>query len=154
MTLIYSKHEDFNLQAFDVLSLAMLFGPLTYGIKAFVSKIGIASFAEIASMVIYLLWIVLFIRFLWNNKFMLKKLIVAEFLYLLIIKLNIYFFPETGEYFEEYSMFIRQIMVVYIPSLVVAFSIYDFYSGVEAFRKTGIIGILSVSYTHLRAHET
>ena len=148
MTLIYSKHEDFNLQAFDVLSLAMLFGPLTYGVKAFVSNIGLTSFAEISSMVIYLLWIVLFIRFLWNNKFMLRKLIVAEFLYLLIIKLNIHFFPETGEYFEEYSMFIRQIIVVYIPSLVVAFSIYDFNSGVEAFRKTGIIGILFMVFCY------
>ena len=34
------------------------------------------------------------------------------FLYLLILKLNVHFFPETGQYFEEYSMFIRQIFII------------------------------------------
>lgn len=142
MILLHSKSDNYNLQASDVLSMVIFFGPATYGIKAIVSGLGLSQFVEQASLCIYILWFFIYLRFLWNNPKMIKPLFFSELIYLSILYTNIHFFPETKEHFEAYEKFIRQILVVYIPSIPVALSLNNFNGLLDSLSKIGKIGIV------------
>lgn len=140
MLLFHTKKDGFNLQAIDVLSVAIFFASGTYGIKAMATYIGMGANEEQASFLLYLLWAFVYARFLWYNKSMVFNLIVAEAIYTGILYLNYKCFPDTREYYEEYAMFIRQILIVYIPSLTVALKVSDFTDYIKNFRILGMLG--------------
>lgn len=142
MRLLHSKTDNYNLQAIDVLSLVIFFGPATYGIKAIVAGMGFSQFVEQASLCIYILWFFVYFRFLWHNPKMIKSLFFSELIYVSILCINIHIFPESKEHFEFYEMFIRQIIVVYIPSLTIAYSINNFNGILKSLNRIGWVGIL------------
>ena len=141
MFLFHRKKDGFNLQALDVLMLATFFAPATYGIKAMASCVGLSAYEEQASLLWYIIWLVVYGRFLFFNRHMLKDLVVAESIYLLLLYLSYHYFLDTREYYEDDRMFIRQIIVIYIPSLTVALKIKNFTGYIDSFRKLGMVGI-------------
>lgn len=141
MFLFHRKTDGFNLLALDVLMMAIFFATATYGIKAMVSFVGLSAYEEQASLIWYIIWCVVYGRFLFFNRHMLIDLLIAEFIYLFLLYLSYQHFPETREYYEDDQMFIRQIIIIYIPSLTVALKIKDFTGYIKSFRKLGMIGI-------------
>lgn len=142
MLLFHKKRDGFNLQACDVICTALIFGSATYAIKAIVSFIGLANYEEHASFLIYILWGIVYGRFLIFNKRMINNLLIAETFYFCILYANYKIFPITREFYEEYYMFLRQIVVVYLPSMTVALKINNFSGFIKNFRKVGILGII------------
>lgn len=142
MFLFHSKKAGFNLQALDVLMLATFFASATYGIKAIVSSVGLSAYEDQASLIWYILWSIVYGRFLWYNKKMLIDLVIAESVYAILLYLSYNSFPDTREFYEDDQMFIRQIAVVYIPSLTVALKIKDFSGYLVSFRTLGFIGLI------------
>ena len=141
MLLFHTKKDGFNLQALDVLCVAVFFATATYGIKAMVAYVGFGAYEDQASLFWYLLWAFVYGKFLWYNKFMFKNLLVAEVVYIGLMYVNYRLFPLTHDSYDEYFMFIRQIVFVYIPSLTVALKINNFSGYIVNFRKLGIFGI-------------
>ena len=141
MLLFHTKKDGFNLQALDVLCVAVFFATATYGIKAMVAYVGFGAYEDQASLFWYLLWAFVYGKFLWYNKFMLENLLVAEVVYIGLMYVNYRLFPLTHDSYDEYFMFIRQIVFVYIPSLTVALKINNFSGYIVNFRKLGIFGI-------------
>lgn len=141
MLLFHTKKDGFNLQALDVLCVAVFFATATYGIKAMVAYVGFGAYEDQASLFWYLLWAFVYGKFLWYNKFMFKNLLVAEVVYIGLMYVNYRLFPLTHDSYDEYFMFIRQIVFVYIPSLTVALKIDNFSGYIVNFRKLGIFGI-------------
>lgn len=142
MLLFHNKKSGFNLQACDVICTAIIFGSATYAVKAMVTYIGFSNYEELASLTIYILWGIVYGRFLINNQKLIINLLVAETIYLSILYVNYKLFPNTREFYEEYYMFLRQIVVVYIPSMTVALKISNFTGYIKIFRKVGIVGII------------
>ena len=142
MLLFHSKKDGFDLQALDVICVAVFFSTATYGIKAMVSYVGLADYEDQASFFWYILWAIVYGKFLWCNKSMIVNLLMAETIYVGIMYLNYRLFPDTHEFYEEYQMFIRQIVIVYIPSMTVALKITDFSGYIKHFRTLGIWGML------------
>lgn len=141
MLLFHTKKDGFNLQALDVLCVAVFFATATYGIKAMVAYVGFGAYEDQASLFWYLLWAFVYGKFLWYNKFMFKNLLVAEVVYIGLMYVNYRLFPLTHDSYDEYFMFIRQIVFVYIPSLTVALKVNNFSGYIVNFRKLGIFGI-------------
>ena len=141
MLLFHTKKDGFNLQALDVLCVAVFFATATYGIKAMVAYVGFGAYEDQASLFWYLLWAFVYGKFLWYNKFMFKNLLVAEVVYIGLMYVNYRLFPLTHDSYDEYFMFILQIVFVYIPSLTVALKINNFSGYIVNFRKLGIFGI-------------
>lgn len=148
MILFHKKADGFNLQACDVICAAILFGSLTYGIKAVVSYIGFADYEENASLLFYLLWAIIYGRFLICNSKMILNFFIAEAIYGIILYANYKLFPYTRDYYEENFMFLRQIVVVYIPSLTVALTIKNFKGYLNNFSKVGKFGIAFMMVTY------
>ena len=141
MFLFHSKKDGVNLQALDVICVAIFFASATYGIKAMVSYVGLADYEDQASLLWYILWAIVYGRFLWSNKSMIVNFVVAEAIYATIMYFNYKLYPDTREFYEEYQMFIRQIVVVYIPSMTVALRITDFSDYIKYFRTLGLFGM-------------
>ena len=55
MLLFHTKKDGFNLQALDVLCVAVFFATATYGIKAMVAYVGFGAYEDQASLFWYLL---------------------------------------------------------------------------------------------------
>lgn len=142
MLLFHKKKSGFNLQACDVICTAIIFGSATYAIKAVVSFVGLGKYEEHASFLIYLLWAIVYGRFLIRNKKMIINLFIAEVIYFGILYTNYKIFPFTRDFYEEYFMFLRQVVVVYLPSMTVALKVNDFSGYIKNFRKVGILGIV------------
>lgn len=141
MILFHKKADGFNLQACDVLCAAIFFGAATYAIKAIVSFLGLSQYEEQASLIFYFLWAIIYGRFLLFNKRLILDLFVAEAIYGSLLYLNYNLYPNTQEYYEEYYMFLRQIVIVYLPSFTVTLRINDFKGYINNFRRIGIIGV-------------
>lgn len=148
MLLFHNNRSGFNLQACDVICTAILFGSATYAVKAMVTYIGFSNYEELASLTIYILWGIVYGRFLINNQKLIINLLVAETIYLIILYVNYKLFPNTRDFYEEYFMFLRQIVVVYIPSMTVALKICNFTGYIKNFRKVGIAGIILMTVAY------
>ena len=141
MFLIHSKKSGFNIQAFDVLFMSLFFLAGTYGIKGIANYIGLGSFEETFSLLFYIWWAIVYLNFLWSNKHMCKDLIIAEIIYIGILYLNFRLYPASQKYYNEYMMQLRQIVVVFIPAMTVAFRINNFRGCVKLFGQYGIYSI-------------
>lgn len=106
-----------------------------------VSYVGLSAYEDQASLIWYLLWAVVYGRFLWHNKSMIKDLLIAESIYFALLYYSYQNFPDTREFYEEDQMFIRQIVIVYIPSLTVSLKIRNFSGYLNHFRIFGMIGL-------------
>ncbi len=139
LSIIKSNKASNNL-AFIVLGVAIFFSAGTYGAKAIVNGLGMGDLQERASLMIYLIWALVLIKFLiihFNYAF---KIILYELVYLGVMYINYRLFPMTRDYYLEYEMNLRQIVVVFIPSMAIAANIKDFDGFIEKLRPIAIIG--------------
>lgn len=142
MFLIHSKKSGFNIQAFDVVFMSLFFVAGTYGIKGIANYMGLGALEETFSLLFYIWWAFVYLHFLWSNKHMCKDLIIAETFYIGILYLNYRLYPASQEFYEEYMMQLRQIAVVFIPTMTVAFRINNFKGSVVLLGKYGKYGIV------------
>ena len=141
MFLIHSKNTGFNIQAFDVVFMSLFFVAGTYGIKGIANYMGLGALEDTFSLLFYIWWAIVYLHFLWSNKHMCKDLIIAETFYIGILYLNYRLYPASQEFYEEYMMQLRQIAVVFIPTMTVAFRINNFKGSVVLLGKYGKYGI-------------
>lgn len=141
MFLIHSKKSGFNIQAFDVIFMSLFFVAGTFGIKGIANYMGLGALEKTFSLLFYIWWAIVYLHFLWSNKHMCKDLIIAETFYIGILYLNYRLYPASQEFYEEYMMQLRQIAVVFIPTMTVAFRINNFKGSVVLLGKYGKYGI-------------
>lgn len=121
------KDENFNIDAFKLIAFSLYFAAATYGIKAIVIGLGLGSLQSVGSLLVYISWFLVLFRFVLRNLFYIRRLFVFELFYIGLLLINYYLFPDTQVFYQEYMMFIRQIIVVYIPAGAV-FSLIDDYA--------------------------
>lgn len=143
-----------NSSAFIMLGITLFFGAGTYGIKAIVNGLGMAQKQSEASFLIYILWAVFLIRFLYQNKNMVSKILLYETIYIGIMFINYISFPITRDYYIEYEMYLRQIIVVYIPSMAIAASISDFSGCIEKLKQFSMLALIFMTISYALGYSS
>lgn len=120
------KQKQENIRSIKLISYALFFGAGTYGIKAIMYGFGLYDYGIEASFLIYLIWFALMFNLFRVNIDIFYDILKIEIVFLVFLGLNYFFFPFTREYYDEYIMFLRQIIVVYVPSGVIAYNTKSF----------------------------
>ena len=134
------RDDYFNQDGLKLLALTLFFAAGTYGVKAMLISLGLSSLQSIGSLVIYLIWMKTLIIFLLKNQFIVKSVIIYELIYIFILAVNYFVFIDTKPYYLEYKMFLRQILIVFIPAGAIAANITDYNNAFFYMKKTAVFG--------------
>lgn len=132
------KKEDFDSEAIKLLAYTFFFAVGTYGSKAIVIRLGFSSFQSAVSLLWYLYWLFLLVRLVIHNRFILKHICIFEGVYIMLLMVNFYAFPNTQEYYAEYIMFLRQIVIIYLPMAAIVSKVNNFENWAGIMRNTAI----------------
>lgn len=139
--LYYQKNEK---KGIELLGMAFLFYAGSYSIKPLFNRIGIGALESIGSLLFYFLWAFALYRVLMNGRALrfkiLTRILTWEAIFVLLMLCNKYCFPHTAPFYEEYMMFFRQIVIVFIPCGVVISQISDFNNAFLLLRKYAFYG--------------
>lgn len=137
------KHGvEYDKNAIELLGYAFLFYAGSYSSKIILTGIDLASIASLGSLFFYIIWIYQLIKVMLNNTFVIKKIIFFELLYIGILVINRELFPYTKPYYIEYFMFLRQIVIIFLPCGIILSQVKDFQNAFLYLKKYAWIGSL------------
>lgn len=137
------KHGiNYDRDAIALLGYAFLFYSGSYSIKVILSGIGLDAIVSLGSLFFYIMWFYNLIKVVLSNTFIIKKIIFFELLYISILMINKALFPYTEPFYEEYYMFLRQIVVVFLPCGIVLSQVRNFQNSFIILRKSAWLGSL------------
>lgn len=146
--MIKKRSNDFNKEAISLYGVTAVFYAGSYSIKAILSGLGLNRLESIGSLFFYFLWGYTLLHLIKKNCFLLPKIFMVESLYLLILLFNKLIFPQSAVYYQEYAMFLRQIIITFIPCGVVLSNVDNFANWIIYLKKYAYIGmiIMSIAY--------
>lgn len=139
---IAKSSDDFNTEALELLGCVFLFYAGTYTIKAILTGLGLEAYRRVGSLVFYCLWAFHLLKLVLKNTGILKRILVFEGIYCLILICNLALAPKTAQYYWEYYTFIRQILVVFLPCGAVLSKVTNFDNGFSYMVKYAWIGMI------------
>ncbi|WMJ84229.1 O-antigen ligase family protein [Oscillospiraceae bacterium LTW-04] len=139
---IRNYKTTYDSDAIALLGCMFLFYSGSYSIKVILSGIGLEAVTNFGSLFFYILWFYNLVKISIQNKFIIKKIVFFELLYIGILMINKATFPYTEQYYIEYHMFLRQIVLVFLPCGVVLSQVKTFEDTFGILRKYAWIGSL------------
>ena len=146
--LIKKRSKDFNKEAITLYGVTTVFYAGSYSIKAILSGWGLNSLESIGSLFFYFWWGYALVHLIKKNWFLVPKILMVEFLYVVILLLNKLIFPYSAVYYQEYSMFLRQIIITFIPCGVVLSNVDNFENWILYLEKYAYIGMIMMSIAY------
>lgn len=110
-----NNRTEIDNNPIKLLGYAFLFACLTYSLKVIVSEIGLSRLESIVSAGVYIGWLFLLSNYIVRNTIILKRIIVSEIIYCCILLFNMMLFRDSITHMKENFVYIRQIIIVYIP---------------------------------------
>lgn len=130
----------------ELLGMSFLFYAGSYSIKPILSTIGLGTMESIGALFFYCLWAYKVVDVLVYKRkldlILLIKVIVTDIAFVMFMYLNSQLFVNTAQYYAEYMMFFRQIVIVFIPCGVVLSQIRCFENVFSYLRRYAIWGSL------------
>lgn len=121
--LCFDYNNNENSKKIELLGMTFLFYAGSYAIKPILHCIGLASLESVGSLFFYILFGVkllsILIRRAKLNINLFVKIIICDLLFIVFLLVNSIIFTNTQQYYAEYEMFFRQIIVVFIPCGVI-----------------------------------
>lgn len=152
------RNTEYNARAIKALGAAFLFYAGSYSIKPIFHTLGLGVFESMGSLFFYMIWAYhLFSAVCVEKKLkisLLLKVVVFDGLFLGVLYVNSILFPMNSQYYEEYAMFFRQLLIVFIPCGVLLAQVYDFSNAFQILRKYALYGSvvmmasLALGYMH------
>ena len=99
----------------DLLGYSLIFNCLSYGVKAIASWMNLQQLSALLSIVVFAIWIVFLVLHVAFRHRIIIKIVKWEFFYCLFLLINYLCFPHTQIYYYEYFVYLRQIIIVFIP---------------------------------------
>lgn len=143
---------EYNYNAIKSLGAAFLFYAGSYSVKPIFRTLGLGKVESIGSLFFYIIWAIHIYRALCiGTKMKLSlfiKIVFWDLAFSFILYINKVLFPDTAQYYAEYMMFFRQIVLVFIPCGVLVSQIFDFSEAFIILRKYAWYGslIMMVSF--------
>lgn len=130
---------EYNYNAIKSLGAAFLFYAGSYSVKPIFRTLGLGVVESIGSLFFYIIWAIHIYRALCiGTKMKLSlfiKIVFWDLAFVFILYINKVLFPDTAQYYAEYMMFFRQIVLVFIPCGVLVSQIFDFSEAFIILRK-------------------
>ena len=128
----------------ELLGMSFLFYAGSYSIKPILSTIGLGTMESIGALFFYCLWAYKVVDVLVYKRkldlLLLIKVIGADIAFVMFMYLNSQLFTNTAQYYAEYMMFFRQIVIVFIPCGVVLSQVRCFENVFSYLRRYAILG--------------
>lgn len=130
---------EYNLNAIKSLGAAFFFYAGSYSVKPIFRTLGLGSMESVGALCFYIIWAIHIYRALCiGTKMKLSlfiKILFWDIAFVFILYINKVLFPDTAQYYAEYMMFFRQIVLVFIPCGVLVSQIFDFSEAFLILRK-------------------
>lgn len=148
---------EYNLNAIKSLGAAFFFYAGSYSVKPIFRTLGLASMESVGALCFYIIWAIHIYRALCiGTKLKLSlflKIVFWDLAFVFILYINKVLFPNTAQYYAEYMMFFRQIVLVFIPCGVLISQVYDFSEAFKILRRYAwygsIIMMVSLCFGYL-----
>lgn len=156
--LILTKTDyEYNLNAIKSLGAAFFFYAGSYSVKPIFRTLGLGSMESVGALCFYIIWAIHIYRALCiGTKLKLSlflKIVFWDLAFVFILYINKVLFPNTAQYYAEYMMFFRQIVLVFIPCGVLISQVYDFSEAFKILRRYAwygsIIMMVSLCFGYL-----
>lgn len=130
---------EYNYNAIKSLGAAFLFYAGSYSVKPIFRTLGLGSMESVGALCFYIIWAIHIYRALCiGTKLKLSlflKIVFWDLAFVFILYINKVLFPNTAQYYAEYMMFFRQIVLVFIPCGVLISQVYDFSEAFKILRR-------------------
>lgn len=132
--------NTFAEEAIQLLGASFVFYAGTYSIKAIFNGVQLDNLGTVGSMLFYIFWIYKLLLIMFRYLFCIRRIVLWEAIYFLILLVNWKLFPYTHEYYEEYYMFLRQIVVVFLPCGAILSQVKEYNHAFFYLKKYALFG--------------